>query len=288
MCNLIKMELYRLWHATSTRVILIVTVGLVAAFMAMTALVLEVGTQLEESTVTGVESGTGAADGTITYGIYVDEADGWSSEEVEMAEIVATTLQSSLLFLMCVILVATYVYADQKNGYIKNIAGQFPKRGKLVAAKFAAVAIAVLVLLAVDEAVTLIGIKCIWKSNAHLDSFAELMKISGVHYLLLLGVSAAVLWITIRAKSSSAGVVLGVLLSCGISSTVYELINLLIQKIVPGTDFDISLYTLENSIHSYSVGAASGETIRAIVLSVVYGALAVGAAAWIMRKRDVV
>ena len=47
------------------------------------------------------------------------------------------------------IFAAIFTNADYKNGYIKNIAGQFPRREQLVASKFIVIAFQVLVMVVV-------------------------------------------------------------------------------------------------------------------------------------------
>lgn len=329
MYNLIKMELYRLCRATSTWVILLVTVASVAALMALTgafmslagemeddaALVVEADENLSQEDVSdenlpeedasdegmsdenssgfdlseesASESEKDASENGVTIGFYVNE-DMLNSEEDNLAEVLASVLQSGVLALLCVILTATYAYADEKNGYLKNIAGQYPSREKLVLAKCAAVAAAVLALLAVCAATGMIGAKIIWGSSLHIGSLSELAKVIGVHYLLLLALSLVMLMVTILARSSTVGVIVGVLISANMLSMFCSLINILAEKVLPSSNFDSTLYTIEYYLGSFGVGASAGDTARAVAVALIYGVLAAVAAAWVMKKRDVV
>ncbi|MCD8119478.1 MAG: ABC transporter permease subunit [Lachnospiraceae bacterium] len=319
MYNLIKMELYRLCHATSTWVILAVAVAGVAALMALTGALVSFAGETEDGTevlAAEVEENVSNEDASgedasgenlsgedlswddasennssgngVTAEIYMNAEDDWNSEEADLAETLASVLQGGLFSILCVILAATYAYADQKNGYLKNIAGQYPSREKLVLAKCAATAVAVLVFLAACVATVTIGAKIIWGSSLHIGSFGELMKLIGIYYLLLVAFSLVTLMVTILARSSTAGVIVGILVNANMLSVIYTMINLLVEKVLPNANFDSSLYTIEYCLGSYGAGASSGDTAKAVAVALIYGALAAAVAAWVMKKRDVV
>lgn len=152
MFNLLKMEIHRLIHSMFAWVILLFTVAAAIFSIVMTNLDIQaskeeppVGLVIEEQTD---ESQTG-----LEAGIYVTGNEEWADGKIELGDLISVEMQSGLMAILCVIFAALFANADQKNGFIKNIAGQFPWRGKLILSKFIAIAAWIFVLMAVFSVV---------------------------------------------------------------------------------------------------------------------------------------
>ena len=134
MFNLIKMDTHRLVHSTSTWITLLFTVVLAVFSVVMTNVDIQMAK--EDPSSLAVEPTE-----EIQLGIYVDANPEWVTGNIEIGDIISTEMKSGVLAIIVVVFAAIFSNAEQKNGYIKNIAGQFPRRGNLIISKFAAIAI---------------------------------------------------------------------------------------------------------------------------------------------------
>ena len=133
MLNLLRMDLHRMGRSASTWVILACTV-LVALFcVAMTDG--DIQDMADDPQYLAQVQGEGAGTQNRSVGIYVEADANWVDGPIEAGDIVSAEFHSGMLALLCVIFTAMFVYAEQKNGYVKNLAGQFPHRGLLVLSK---------------------------------------------------------------------------------------------------------------------------------------------------------
>ena len=275
MLNLLRMDLHRMGRSASTWVILACTV-LVALFcVAMTDG--DIQDMADDPQYLAQVQGEGAGTQNRSVGIYVEADANWVDGPIEAGDIVSAEFHSGMLALLCVIFTAMFVYAEQKNGYVKNLAGQFPHRGLLVLSKLLAVALQVLVMAAVFALVTLLAGRGFWGDRFYLDSLPALGKLLGVQYLLHLGLCALVLLLT----------VVGILACCGVLVPVYGLVNQWAAALRPGTAFDISRYMLDGNLTAVTVGTAPAVLLRAGAVGAVFVVVCTALAMVVMEKRDI-
>ena len=285
MLNLIKMDLHRMFHSPSTWIILAFSVALAVFNVIATNLDIQSiaenpqSAQLVQSEVTGNEDRT--------IGIVVETDPEWIHGPIEAGEVISTQLRSGILVLVCVIFTALFVNAEHRNGYIKNIAGQFPRRGMLVLSKLAAIALQVLLMLILFTAATALSGWICWGSRLYLDSFSSLLPFLGTQYLLHLGFSALILFLCVLTRSSAFSMVIGLLACCGALIPVYSLVNQAVYNIQPGWNFDISRYMLDGNISMAGIGAGGGVLLRAVLVSCAFLVIFTAAAMALMKKRDV-
>lgn len=106
MRNLIKMDLYRLFHTISTWVMMLLVIA--AAFFCVA--------------------------------LTTDISDRYSN----VVSILEMLFHGGLFMVLCSVFVTIYANAEQRNGYDKNLGGMIAHRGQLVVSKIIAVAIEVL------------------------------------------------------------------------------------------------------------------------------------------------
>lgn len=134
MLNLIKMDLYRMFRSVSTWVILIFTVGIAVFCVTMANMDVDAmaeDPQYAQESAEEIAAGNAASDTDMSnadrqIGIYAESDPAWVSGEIDAGELISTQMTSGMLTLLCVIFAAIFGSAEQKNGYIKNIAGQLP------------------------------------------------------------------------------------------------------------------------------------------------------------------
>lgn len=283
MYNLIRMNVYRLTHSLSTWVLLFFTIFMAVFSMVMT------NVDIETMRREGPEQAAvgDASTEEIQLGITVSSDPSWVDGTIFMEDVAAVQIQSGILALLCVIFTAIFITAEQKSGYVKNIAGQFPGRIQLAAGKFFAMALQLLVMLLLFTLVTLLAGTLLWGDRFQLGDPLLFARFLGIQFLLHLGICSLVMLISTFTGSSAAGMTIGILLTCGLGSPVYSLINRGLEALRIGSGFDISRCMAEINIHLAGVHAASDVLIQAVCVGIAFTAVSLFLTTWIIRKRDI-
>ena len=283
MYNLIRMNVYRLTHSLSTWVLLFFTVFMAVFSMVMT------NVDIETMRREGPEQAAvgDASTEEIQLGITVSSDPSWVDGTIFMEDVAAVQIQSGILALLCVIFTAIFITAEQKSGYVKNIAGQFPGRIQLAAGKFFAMALQLLVMLLLFTLVTLLAGTLLWGDRFQLGDPLLFARFLGIQFLLHLGICSLVMLISTFTGSSAAGMTIGILLTCGLGSPVYSLINRGLEALRIGSGFDISRCMAEINIHLAGVHTASDVLIQAVCVGIAFTAVSLFLTTWIIRKRDI-
>lgn len=285
MFNLIQMDLYRLTHSVSTWVILAFTIFL-AVFCVSSA----------QSDLRSKEADPAYAQEAPTkitrneerqIGIVLESDPDWIGGRIEAGSLISTEIKSSLLVLLCIILTALFVNSETKNGYIKNIAGQFPNRGILILSKLIVLAVCVCLMMLIFSAVTAAAGFLFWGRRFYMGSLAPLAAFLAVQYLLHLGFSAFILFLSILTRSSAFTMVFGLLTSCGVLVPLYSFLNRIIRSVRPGTGFDISRYMLDGNINMTGINTALEGMIRAVFVGILFILVCTALSMAVMTKRDI-
>ena len=241
MINLIKMDLYRMVHSISTWVMLLVTVGIALFCVAMVNIDLEdmaenpqyseetsqmgiVSFQIEVKTQDAQEETeeTENSEEEQQIGLYADSDPGWIEGQILAGDLISTQLESGILTLLCVIFAAIFFNGDQRNGFLKNIAGQYPNRGILVISKMTAAAVQILLMEILFAMATGVTAEIIWGEQFVLGSIPQMLPFLCVQYLLNLGAAGLILFLCTLTRSAAFGMTAGILMIMGILLPVYS------------------------------------------------------------------
>ncbi len=198
MFNLIKMDLHRLVRTAAVWIILAFAVGAAVFSVVMTDSDIQL---MKEEAQTAAEESEQR-----TIGIYVFADPKWADGTIEAGSVISAELRSgllSLLSILCVIFTAIFAGAEQKNGYIKNIAGLFPRRGSLAAAKGIVISLWVLVMMLVFAAAAAAAGILLWGKEFYLESAAEFLKFLGAQYIFHLELSMLILLFSMLTRSTA-------------------------------------------------------------------------------------
>lgn len=283
MYNLIKMDIYRLMHSVSTLVMVLVIAAFAIFSINMTKV--DVDAMKEQASVE-MEQETENDVLEVSVGIAVSSDPGWATGQIESADLIAEQLKSGLLMLFVSIFTSIFVAAEQKNGYIKNIAGQLTNKGILVCSKLVAVAVQLFLIFAVYTIAAIITGTVIFGNQFEIGSLLELGKVLGIQYLLHLGFASLVLFICIGGRSSVAGMTMGIAISCGIPGLIYTSANYLIHKITKA-EIAVEKYMIDTNIQNTGSGAAQEVLQRSLCVGVAFIIISVIVAMVIMQKRDI-
>jgi ABC-2 type transport system permease protein len=207
--------------------------------------------------------------------------------EISFTEYFNYDFSSLILLLFCAIFPPIFVNAEQKHGFIKNIAGQMPNRGMLVVSKLCAVAIQVLTIFVVYMIVSPISCGVLFGDRFVFDFSDEFIKLFGIHFLLHYAFAVLVTAATILLRGSALSMTLGIIVSAGVTSFIYSFTDILLHKIGVGKDFRIGNYALESCISSISTDISGGDLVRVILVGIGFLAVSVAVSMAAMCKRDV-
>lgn len=306
MINLIKMDLYRMVHSISTWVMLLVTVGIALFCVAMVNIDLEdmaenpqyseetsqmgiVSFQIEVKTQDAQEETeeTENSEEEQQIGLYADSDPGWIEGQILAGDLISTQLESGILTLLCVIFAAIFFNGDQRNGFLKNIAGQYPNRGILVISKMTAAAVQILLMEILFAMATGVTAEIIWGEQFVLGFLPQMLPFLCVQYLLNLGAAGLILLLCTLTRSAAFGMTAGILMIMGILLPVYSVIERAFAALLPSLRLNISQYVLEGNIGVAGMEASSDILTRASMVGAVCLVLSVLLAMVIMKKRDI-
>lgn len=279
MFNLIRMDLYRLRHTMSTYV-MIVTMVLFSLFS-----VYMIKMDLDLIEENGYE--TSDTEDVVNIGIYVENNPQWLTEPADIGELVCTNLNSGMLMAFCAIFAAVFVSAEQKSGFVKNIAGQVSGRGLLALSKLCAVAVQVLLILLLFTVLTGIFGQLMLPEGVHVSSFAGTAKMLGLQYLLHFAFTGVILFLCIWLRNSAAAIAVGIVVSCNVTVIIYGFINTFLHKLFGIENANIGQYSLEQNVGAVTMNTDGDIMTRAILVGAVFLIAGVAGAMLLMQKRDV-
>ena len=135
--------------------------------------------------------------------------------------------------LLAMLAVCSFFYADQEYGYIKNIAGQMPRRGYTVLSKFLASIPLNVMIVAAGIIGNLLGSVILRPVVADADVMASIGNCL-LKLLLLQSVCSILLLVTACFRGKAFGTALSVLFATGAMSLVYEAVNSGLSQAIKG------------------------------------------------------
>lgn len=278
MFNLIKMDLCRLFRSVSTYVM----ITLAAVFAVFAIFVTNYSLSQLKDEPTSVPENTEINPNDFSLGFFSDTNPDLIKGDIDFTEMLGAQIKTKVLLLLVSVFVTLFVTSERKNGFIKNIAGQFRNRGVMVMAKTVSVAIQTFILLAVFAVFAFFSCIVIWGDRIVLNSIWELMKMMGIQYSLHFAFACLIAFLCFLTNSSALSMTIGILICSGFSSPVYYLINQAIGK-----SFRIERYMLEANISYIGAGAASDTAVRAVVAATSFILVTMILSALTVQKRDI-
>lgn len=281
--NLLRMDLHRLVRSLSFWIMIIATISISLLCVSMADVDLNMlSEQVQNSTEINEK-----AEEYSRIGVYIAADPGWISGNIKFSDFINTLYSSRFMLIICVIFIALFSNAEQKNGYIKNIAGMLPNKGKLVISKTLVVALQVFTVLFVGLITSFVFCKLFWADKLILGDISKLICSFGLNCLLHFASGMIILMLTLVLKNSAFSMTFGVLCSCGISVFIYKLINMPINNIKGLEDFDIARYVPETNICAINSFIEKENVIRMIAVGLFISAVMCIITTVIIKKRDI-
>lgn len=280
MLNLIKMDLHRLFRIKSFWIMILTTLILTIFGTYMTYF----GSTNYEPIVSSNNMALEAPDVQIGFGVRIKPE--WANK-VDFNELFNSNIQGNMLAILCAIFTVIFVNGDQKNGYIKNIAGQFSNKGMLVLSKLVAVAVQLLVIFIVYSVTSALIGKICWGDKLVFDAVSDFVKLFSIQYFLHFSFASLISAFTIILKSGSLAMTFGIFSAAGITSLLHSLIDILLHKCNVSKEFSISNYFIENCIKTFSIDLNSDDFTRIVIVGIAVFIASTFASMLIMQKRDI-
>ncbi len=186
-----------------------------------------------------------------------------------------------LTMLTALMSIVYFYYADMEAGYIKNIAGQMPKKGFTMLSRFLASVPHNFVFLLVSLIGRIIGtlfFRRIHFGGAVPEGILQLL----LKVLLITSVCSILLLFTSAFRSKSFGMILAVLIGLGLTELFYDLaINPALNRFFSG-DVNITPYMPDAVLHE-----TKPDGIRALLVSAVTIAIFLPLSVRVFDRKDV-
>ena len=286
MLNLIRMDLHRLFRIKSFWIMIAVTVAVALFSVYMTHFDATSQSDMVVDMTDMSVSEVSPDEADVTFGIYVDTKSEWA-DKIDFTDLINSNIAGNMLAILCAIFPPIFVNGEQKNGYIKNIAGQLSNRGMLVLSKLATVAVQVFIIFVVFIFSAAVMGKICWGNEMVFESIGDFAKVFGIQYLLHFSFASLVTALTILVRGSGLGMTFGILCSTGITSLLYAFADILLHKCGASEEFTISSYFIENCITIVNPELSGGDLVRVIAVGAVFLVASTLISMTVMQKRDI-
>lgn len=287
MLNMIKMDLYRMFH---TKALYVIWIVLAAAVLFTTSMSREDLQYIQKTAEEAGDTGDAPAEETVQEEERVNLGmqvliPTQAGEKVTLFDQVYANLQAKFVALFFLIFTVLYSAADIGSGYIKNIGGQVRDRSSLILSRAAALLVYTVLSMAlyiIFQAVC----QRICFGYLILGDGLQFWKYVGVqtllHYaLVLIGMAMAVI-----LKYNVISMTLSICLTMNVLVIFYSAVDKIIHRL--GAEaFQLIEHTVTGKIALLSMNGGTREYLLAIATAAVFGAAATALTCIVFRKRDV-
>ena len=241
MGNLIRMDLYRMRKAKGFNVCLLLTFVFSLASTPVAKALYSLGNKLSPN-----------------------ENVGNLPPVANLSEIIASPI-SSVCMMLAFLSIVIFFYADMENGYIKNIAGQMPKKGFSILSRYIASIPHSLIFMLAGLIGNLIGTLPFQKIVVE-TSIAEAIGIFLLKLILMESICAIMLLFTSSLHNKSLGMIFAVLLGLPVMTLIYAGINTGLNQLIKGVD--IMPYMPDQVLKESNPGMVRGLVVSAVTIGI--------------------
>ena len=244
MTKLIKMDLYRFLRSTSTWMILLAAVML--AFLSVML--------VYTSTSIMVYANAG--------------------------ELLAAQINGGILMVLCAVAAISFVSAKYKNGFIKNIANQFPWRELLVFPEIIVTAVTCALCFFVYSICTIAAGAAFFGNTFIKFSLFTIMKMLIVQFILHWGFCCLLLLFYMITNSTTFTMAAGLFMA-------FKILNMFYVFVERFTHFKIGQYMLDSNIFQLGMESAKPICTRASAVGLIFLMAELIVLCMVMRKKDI-
>ncbi len=174
-----------------------------------------------------------------------------------------------------------FFYGDHEGGYIRNIAGQMPRRGCTVLSKYLASIPHNLAFMAAGMAGNLAG-TLLFRRIVMDGAIPDAVRVCLLRFLLLQGLCAILVLVTGSLRARSLGTVLSVLFGIGALSLFYGAIDSALHQVPLLKNISVSPYMPDQLLES-----ADPDTVKSIISSAACIGIFLPLAVHTFNRRDI-
>lgn len=287
MFNLIRMNLYRMLHTTSIKIILIIMMLFAALNVYMCYREMDAYTEQELAAMYEQQTdGAFEVDDEMAemdFGFYINPPVTESGVKMTGLGNFTTDLASCMMLLFVTIATTLFFNSEEKHGFVKNVAGQVRHKCNIYFSKVIVMALYLLIsfvlyFLADAAAVALFVDGEFVMADGNVRRYILLI---GIQFILALAYTSGIGLLATLTKSNAATISLGLLFAMGFGSIASNFIYMV-------SDVNISKYLVVCNIKSVVMGAGNKILVMALVVGLIYTIVYnVVGSIW-FTKRDVV
>lgn len=244
MTKMIKMDIYRFFRSASTWIILFAAV--ILAFLSV--MLVHTNTSIQ---------------------LYYNAG-----------ELLAAQINGGMLMALCAVAVIIFVSAKYKNGFIKNIANQLPRRELLVFPEIIVSSVACALYFFTYSICTIAAGVILFGNTFIVFPFLNIIKLLIVQFVLHWSFCCLLLLLYMLTNSTTATMVLGFLMSFKVLNVFYTLVERF-------THFYIAQYMLDSNIFQIGVESTKPAYIRAVIVGLIFLLAGNILLCVVMHKKDI-
>ena len=274
MMSLLSAEGYKLIRSKSFYICIAVVIGVVALLYGMLDLADRIDRgEFENGTAGVVVSEQAEEGGTSTW------------EEISLMEIVGQIFSGDFLPCVLAVFVSIFVIGEYASGMMKNVAGKGRERWKIFLSKLIVTELAVIPIVLIGLAATLLG-GLVFKGSSSFtgDFWKNLTVFVGLQLLLEMAFAAVCMLTSDLVRNYAAGISLGI----GIAAFPVILMEGLVDRLFYNSGFTPSAYwVVTRSIHCPYEGFTAGYIMETIFVAGGWLLLAAGLGIWHFSRADI-
>lgn len=286
MLNLIRMNLYRMVHTGSLKVVWVIMFGFVILNTYMIFRETDIYTDAEIEQMRQSQSDgftVSEEDGVqVEFGINVSPIVTEEGVDTSALGFLVSDMSSGITLIFMVIATALFFTGEEKNGFVKNIAGQTRHKANIY---FSKLFVMVLYLMA---SFVLWFLACVLgsmlfngKVSLAQEPLSDYMAVLGVLVLLHIAFMSGIALLATVTGSNAMSISAGLLLASGMSRMLAKLVYMVVKC-------DIIKYIVMGNMGAVSVQSSERTFYRAAVVGIVWMIVYnMAGSAW-FTKRDVV
>lgn len=288
MLNMIKMEVYRMFHTKSAYIIMLVMVFCVLFTNYMSFDEYNAETEAMKTAPVNAEvsytDSQGGENETPNLGLTVTLPT-TPGERVTVYDLFFANVQGKFIALFIAIFTVIFSNADLNSGFVKNTAGQVRNRFGLVAAKTVAVVLYTILTLVIFTILEVISARVLF-GYLEWGNVGEFLSYFGIQAVLHCAFMIVLTAVSVILRSNVLSMLLGVCLCMNFTMMLYGMVNLLIQKL-GFESFDFMTHTVTGKISMIPMEMSGADIRSALMIAAAFIAGALALAGTVFQKRDV-
>ena len=288
MLNMIKMEVYRMFHTKSAYIIMLVMVFCVLFTNYMSFDEYNAETEAMKTAPVNAEvsytDSQGGENETPNLGLTVTLPT-TPGERVTVYDLFFANVQGKFIALFIAIFTVIFSNADLNSGFVKNTAGQVRNRFGLVAAKTVAVVLYTILTLVIFTILEVISARVLF-GYLEWGNVGEFLSYFGIQAVLHCAFMIVLTAVSVILRSNVLSMLLGVCLCMNLTMMLYGMVNLLIQKL-GFESFDFMAHTVTGTISMIPMEMSGADVRSALIIAAAFTVCALALAGTVFQKRDV-